>query len=43
VEAKLQGKTGSSILEIERGSAKANLGRKDFEIGQSSAQGEKAK
>jgi hypothetical protein len=43
VEAKLQGKTGSSILEIERGLAKANLGRKDFDIGQSSAQGEKAK
>jgi len=43
VEAKLQGKPGSSILEIEGGAAKANLGRKDFEIGESSAQGEKAK
>jgi hypothetical protein len=43
VEAKLQGKTGSSILEIERGSAKANLGRKDFVIGPASAQAEKAK
>jgi len=43
VEAKLQGKPGSSILLIERGSGKANLGRKDFEISQSSAQGEKAK
>ena len=30
VEAKLGGKGGSSILVIERGSAKANLGRKDF-------------
>jgi hypothetical protein len=43
VEAKLQGKPGSSILVIERGSGKANLGRKDFDISQSSAQGEKAK
>jgi hypothetical protein len=43
VEAKLQGKTGSSVLEIDRGSAKANLGRKDFDIGQSSAQGDKVK
>jgi hypothetical protein len=43
VEAKLQGKAGSSILLIERGSAKANLGRKDFDISQSSAQEEKVK
>jgi hypothetical protein len=43
VEAKLQGKPGSSILSIEFGSGKANLGRKDFDIGQSSAQGEKEK
>src|SRR3984893_15740599 len=43
VEAKLQGKSGSSILVIERGSGKANLGRKDFDISQSSAQGEKVK
>jgi hypothetical protein len=35
VEAKQQGKPGSSILIIETGSAKAKLGRKDFEIGQS--------
>jgi Outer membrane lipoprotein-sorting protein len=42
VEAKLQGKPGSSILAIERGSGKANLGRKDFAINQSNAQGEKA-
>jgi len=43
VEAKLQGKPGSSILVIERGSGKANLGRKDFDISQSSAQGKKVK
>ncbi len=43
VEAKLQGKPGSSILSIEGGSGKAHLGRKDFDIGQSSAQAEKAK
>jgi len=41
VEAKLQGKPGSSILVIEGGSAKANLGSKDFDIGKFSAQGEK--
>ena len=43
VEAKLPGKPGSSILVIERGSGKANLGLKDFAINQSSAPGEKAK
>jgi len=43
VEAKLQGKPGSSILVIDRGSGKANLGRKDFGISQSSAEGEKVK
>jgi hypothetical protein len=43
VEAKLQGKPGSSILVIEGGSGKANLGRKDFGISQSSVQGEKVK
>ena len=43
VEAKLQGKPGSSILVIEGGSGKANLGRKDFDISQFSAQGEKVK
>jgi len=42
VEAKVQGKQGSSILVIERGSGKAHLGRKDFDISQSSDQGEKA-
>jgi len=43
VEAKVQGKPGSSILIIERGSGKAHLVRKDFVIGESSAQGEKVK
>jgi hypothetical protein len=38
VEAKLQAKPGSSIMAIEGGSGKANLGRKDFDLGQSSAQ-----
>ena len=43
VEAKLQGKPGSSILVIEGGSGKANLGRKDFDLSQFSAQSEKVK
>jgi hypothetical protein len=43
VEAKLQGKPGSSILVIEGGSGKANLRRKDFDISQFSAQEEKVK
>jgi hypothetical protein len=43
VEAKQQGKTGSSILVIETGSPNAKLGRADFVIGQAGAQGEKAK
>src|SRR6266481_3447111 len=43
VEAKLQGKPGSSILVIEGGSAKAKLRRKDFDIGQSGVQAEKVK
>jgi len=43
VETKLQGKAGSSILVIEGGSAKAKLGRKDFDIGQSGVQAEKVK
>jgi hypothetical protein len=38
VEAKLPGKPGSSILVIEGGSGKANLGRKDFDISHSGAQ-----
>ena len=43
VEAKLQGKPGSSLLVIEFGSGKAHLGRKDFDIGHSGTQEEKAK
>lgn len=43
VEAKRQGKPGSSILVIEAGSGKANLGRKDFDISQFNAQEEKGK
>jgi len=43
VEAKLEGKPGSSILVIERGTGKANLGRRDFDINQSIAEGEKGK
>jgi hypothetical protein len=37
VEAKVQGKPGSSILVIEAGSGKANLGAKDFDVKQFSA------
>jgi hypothetical protein len=37
VEAKQQGKPGSSIMAIERGTGKANLARKDFEIGPADA------
>jgi hypothetical protein len=47
VEAKLQGKPGSSILAVEFGSGKANLGLKDFDLSRSgdqpSAQEENAK
>jgi Outer membrane lipoprotein-sorting protein len=43
VEAKQQGKPGSSIMVIERGTGKANLARKDFEIGPSGSQKEKVK
>ncbi len=39
IEAKQQGKPGSSMLVIEGGSAKANLGLKDFDLNRSSAQG----
>lgn len=39
VEAKLQDKPGSSIMVIEGGSPKANLGLKDFDLKPSSAQG----
>jgi hypothetical protein len=43
VEAKLQGKPGSSILVIEGGSGKAKLGRKDFDLSKFSDHSEKAK
>jgi outer membrane lipoprotein-sorting protein len=43
VEAKPQGKPGSSIMAIEGGSGKANLARKDFDLSQSSAQEDKVK
>ncbi len=43
VEAKLQGKPGSSILVIEGGSGKAHLERKDFDLSHASVQEEKAK
>jgi hypothetical protein len=43
VEAKLQGKPGSSILVVEGGSGKAKLGSKDFELSQFSTAGEKVK
>jgi hypothetical protein len=42
VEAKLVGKSGSSMLAIEGGSGKANLQRKDFDLGPGDA-AEKAK
>jgi len=40
VEAKLAGRPGSTILVIEGGSAKANLGTKDFDISRGSSQEE---
>jgi|ERR1700728_545998 len=43
VEAKSQGKPGSSMLVIETGSPNAKLGRKDFEIGAAGAQEDNAK
>jgi hypothetical protein len=43
VEAKVQGKPGSSMLVIEGGSGRANLGRKDFDLSHPSAQGKKVK
>jgi hypothetical protein len=43
VEAKLQGKPGSSILVIEGGSGKAHLGGKDFDLSQFGVQDEKVK
>ena len=41
VETKLQGKPGSSMLVIENGTGKANLGLKDFDLSQVNAQGKK--
>jgi hypothetical protein len=43
VEAKRQGKPGSSMLVIEAGSGKANLTRKDFDTSEFNTQEEKAK
>ena len=43
VEAKTQGKPGSSLLVIEAGSPKANLESKDIALGASATKGEKAK
>src|SRR5262249_48259581 len=43
VEAKLTGKPGYSILEVEGGSGRANLGQKDFELTQFSTEDNKTK
>jgi hypothetical protein len=43
VEAKLQGKPGSSLLVIEGGSGRANLKAKDFDLSQFSVSGEEVK
>ena len=43
VEAKLQGKSGSSILVIEGGSGKAHLAHKDFDLSQFSVPDENVK
>jgi hypothetical protein len=43
VEAKQQGKPGSSMLAIETGSGKANLKGKDFDLSQFNTQEEKGK
>jgi hypothetical protein len=43
IEAKQQGKPGSSLLVIEAGSGKANLSRKDFDISAFSTQEENGK
>ena len=43
VQAKLQGKPGSSMLVIEGGSGKAKLGPKNFDLTQFSNHGEKVK
>ena len=43
VEAKFQGKPGSSLLVIEAGSGKAHLAMKDFAFGSSAGEAGKAK
>jgi hypothetical protein len=43
VQAKLQGKPGSSLLVIEAGSGKAKLGPKDFDLTKFSNQSEEVK
>jgi outer membrane lipoprotein-sorting protein len=43
VEAKVPGKPGYSILEVEGGSGKANLARKDFELSQFNTESDKGK
>ncbi len=43
IEAKLPGKQGYSILEIDGGSGKANLTKKDFELSGFGGDGEKGK
>ncbi|HTY82706.1 MAG TPA: outer membrane lipoprotein-sorting protein, partial [Silvibacterium sp.] len=43
VEAKVQGKPGSSLMVIEGGTGKAKLSMKDFDLSQSGAPGKKAK
>ena len=43
IEAKLQGQPGSSILVFEAGSARANLGRKDFDLSAPGSEEEKVK
>jgi len=43
VEAKIEGKPGSSLLVIEGGSGRANLKAKDFDLSQFSVAGEEVK
>jgi Outer membrane lipoprotein-sorting protein len=43
VEAKVQGKPGSSIMVIEGGTGKAKLALKDFDLSQAGAQGKQSK
>jgi hypothetical protein len=41
IEVKVQGKPGSSLLVIDSGTEKAKLGRKDFDLNENVAEGEK--